>query len=37
VAGGMYKYRDRSIRIGVMGDITIEDLKKVAEVINGLA
>ncbi|ABO09157.1 pyridoxal-phosphate-dependent aminotransferase family protein [Pyrobaculum calidifontis] len=37
VAGGMYKYRDRSIRIGVMGDITLDDLKRVAEVVNDLA
>lgn len=37
IAGGMYKYRDRSIRIGVMGDITFDDLKKVVEVVNGVA
>ncbi|MEM4604584.1 MAG: aminotransferase class V-fold PLP-dependent enzyme [Pyrobaculum sp.] len=37
IAGGMYKYREKSIRIGVMGDITFEDLKKVVEVLNGLA
>jgi aspartate aminotransferase-like enzyme len=37
VAGGMYKYRDRSVRIGVMGDVTMEDLKKVVEMVNGLA
>jgi hypothetical protein len=33
----MYKYRDRSVRIGVMGDVAMEDLKKVVEIINGLA
>jgi len=37
VAGGMYKYRDRSVRIGVMGDVTMEDIKKVVEIVNGLA
>lgn len=37
IAGGMYKYRDRSIRIGVMGDITMNDLKAVAEVLNDVA
>lgn len=36
-AGGMYKYRERSIRVGVMGDVTIDDLKTVAEVINRVA
>ncbi len=34
IAGGMYKYRERSIRIGVMGDVTFDDLKRVSEVIN---
>jgi len=37
IAGGMYKYRDRSVRVGVMGDITIDDLKRVAEIINSVA
>ena len=37
VAGGMYKYREKSVRIGVMGDVGIDDLKKVVEVVNGLA
>lgn len=34
IAGGMGKLRDSTIRIGVMGDITIEDLKKVVEIVN---
>jgi aspartate aminotransferase-like enzyme len=37
IAGGMYKYREKSIRIGVMGDITIDDLKKVVDIINNVA
>ncbi|AET32723.1 pyridoxal-phosphate-dependent aminotransferase family protein [Pyrobaculum ferrireducens] len=37
VAGGMYKYRERSIRIGVMGDVSLDDLKRVAEVVNNVA
>lgn len=37
IAGGMYKYREKSIRIGVMGDVSLEDLKTVAEVINNVA
>ncbi|MCS7110847.1 MAG: aminotransferase class V-fold PLP-dependent enzyme [Ignisphaera sp.] len=34
IAGGMGEIRDRSIRIGVMGDITADDLNKVVEVVN---
>lgn len=34
IAGGMGEIRDRSIRIGVMGDITVDDLNKVIEVVN---
>lgn len=37
IAGGMGEIRDRSIRIGVMGDITIDDLNKVVEVVNRVA
>lgn len=36
IAGGMYKYRERSIRIGVMGDISLDDLRTVINVLNGL-
>lgn len=34
IAGGMGHFRDKMIRIGVMGDVNFEDLKKVTEVIN---
>uniref|UniRef100_A0A7C4JK61 Alanine--glyoxylate aminotransferase family protein n=1 Tax=Ignisphaera aggregans TaxID=334771 RepID=A0A7C4JK61_9CREN len=34
VAGGMGEMKDKVIRIGVMGDVNLEDLKKVAEVVN---
>lgn len=34
ISGGMYKYREKSIRIGVMGDITMEDLRRVVDIIN---
>ncbi|MEM0027579.1 MAG: alanine--glyoxylate aminotransferase family protein [Ignisphaera sp.] len=34
IAGGMGKLRDNTIRIGVMGDITMEDLGKVVEIVN---
>ncbi|MFN3804278.1 MAG: pyridoxal-phosphate-dependent aminotransferase family protein [Pyrobaculum sp.] len=37
IAGGMYKYREKSIRIGVMGDINFDDLYKVSEIVNGVA
>ncbi len=37
IAGGMGEIRDRSIRIGVMGDITVDDLNKVVEVVNRVA
>jgi aspartate aminotransferase-like enzyme len=37
IAGGMYKYREKSIRIGVMGDISMDDLKKVVDIINNVA
>jgi aspartate aminotransferase-like enzyme len=36
IAGGMWRLRDRTIRIGLMGDIAMEDLKIVAEVINSV-
>ena len=34
IAGGMGKLRDRLIRIGVMGEISFEDLRTVVEVVN---
>jgi aspartate aminotransferase-like enzyme len=34
IAGGMGELRDRTIRIGVMGEIELEDLEKIAEVVN---
>jgi len=34
IARGMGQRKDSSIRIGVMGDVDLEDLKKVVEVIN---
>lgn len=34
VAGGMSEMKDKIIRIGVMGDVSLDDLKKVAEVVN---
>lgn len=34
IAGGMGRLRERSIRIGVMGDITVDDLNRVVEVVN---
>lgn len=34
IAGGMGELRDRSIRIGVMGDINLDDLNIVVEVVN---
>lgn len=36
IASGMWKLRNRSIRVGVMGHITMDDLKRVVEVVNGL-
>ena len=34
IAGGMGKLKDNTIRIGIMGDITIEDLRNVVEIVN---
>jgi aspartate aminotransferase-like enzyme len=34
IAGGMGEVKDKSIRIGVMGSITLDDLNKVVEVVN---
>lgn len=34
IASGIGKLRDRVIRIGVMGDLTLDDLKAVSEVVN---
>lgn len=36
ITGGMGELKNNSIRIGVMGDITMDDLKKVVEVVNSL-
>lgn len=36
ITGGMGEYKSKIIRIGVMGDISFEDLEKVAEVVNSL-
>ncbi|MEM4694534.1 MAG: aminotransferase class V-fold PLP-dependent enzyme [Ignisphaera sp.] len=36
IAGGMGELKNNTIRIGVMGDISVEDLKKVIEVVNSL-
>lgn len=36
-SAGMGPYKDRAIRIGVMGDVSKEDLLKVAEALNNVA
>lgn len=36
IAGGMGEYKNVIIRIGVMGDIEFDDLKKVIEVVNNI-
>lgn len=36
ISGGMWRIRERSIRIGVMGDVTMDDLKNVVSLINDL-
>lgn len=36
IAGGMWTIRDRSIRIGVMGDLTTDDLRRVVELLTEL-
>lgn len=36
IASGMGEYKDSIIRIGVMGDITKEDLRRVIEVVNNI-
>ncbi|MEM1645019.1 MAG: aminotransferase class V-fold PLP-dependent enzyme [Ignisphaera sp.] len=36
ISGGMGEMKNRIIRIGVMGDIDFDDLRKVAEVVNSL-
>lgn len=36
IAGGLGELRGRSVRIGLMGEVSDEDLKTVVEVINGL-
>jgi len=36
ISGGMGELRDRTIRIGVMGEVELEDLEKVVEVVNKL-
>jgi len=36
IAGGMGELKNKVIRIGVMGDISFDDLRKVAEVVNSL-
>ncbi|MGC9136801.1 pyridoxal-phosphate-dependent aminotransferase family protein [Caldivirga sp.] len=36
ISGGMWRIRERSIRIGVMGDVTLDDLRKVATLLKTL-
>jgi len=36
IAQGMGAYRDRMVRIGVMGDVGLDDLRLVVEVVNSL-
>ena len=33
ISGGMWKIRDKSIRIGVMGDVTLDDVESVVNVL----
>lgn len=33
ISGGMWKIRDKSIRIGVMGDVTLDDVESVVGVL----
>lgn len=36
IAGGMGEYKNRIIRIGVMGDVSFEDLKRIVEIVNSV-
>ncbi|MFP3194962.1 MAG: aminotransferase class V-fold PLP-dependent enzyme [Caldivirga sp.] len=37
ISGGMWRIRERSIRIGVMGDVTLDDLRTVVSLLSNLA